>query len=183
MTTSAKNLDNMKDVIDEYVRLGFKGIFLRSLNPYGFAAEKKNELGYDIEKFVDKYFEALSYLIEINKKVYFQEYFTSLLLARILTPFSTGFVDLQSPAGVGISGVIYDYDGSVFPADEARMLARMGDRHFCLGNVYTDSYDSIFLEISSGKINMNQPSKVFVFESVCWNPWISLTFRFGVLLR
>lgn len=145
MTTSAKNLDNMKDVIDEYVRLGFKGIFLRSLNPYGFAAEKKNELGYDIEKFVDKYFEALSYLIEINKKVYFQEYFTSLLLARILTPFSTGFVDLQSPAGVGISGVIYDYDGSVFPADEARMLARMGDRHFCLGNVYTDSYDSIFL--------------------------------------
>lgn len=67
----------MKDVIDEYVRLGFKGIFLRSLNPYGFAAEKKNELGYDIEKFVDKYFEALSYLIEINKKYIFRN--TSLL--------------------------------------------------------------------------------------------------------
>lgn len=145
MTTSVKNLDNMNSVIDEYIRLGFKGIFLRSLNPYGFAAEKKKELGYDIEKFVEKYFEALTYLIEINKKVYFQEYFTSLLLARILTPFSTGFVDLQSPAGAGISGVIYDYDGSVFPADEARMLARMGDRHFCLGNVYTETYDSIFL--------------------------------------
>ncbi len=66
------------------------------------------------------------------------------MFSRILTPFSTGFVDLQSPAGAGISGVIYDFDGSVFPSDEARMLARMGDRHFCLGNVYNNTYKEIF---------------------------------------
>ena len=59
-------------------------------------------------------------------------------------PFSTGFVDLQSPSGAGISGVIYDYNGDVFPTDEARMLARMGDRHFLMGNVFNDSYESIF---------------------------------------
>lgn len=144
MTTSAKNINNLKDVIDEYIARGFNGIFIRSLNPYGFAAEKNEALGYSTDNFVKKYFESLDYIIELNKKIFFQEYFASLLLARILTPYSTGFVDLQSPAGAGICGAIYDYDGSVFPADEARMLARMGDRHFYLGNVHTNTYKEIF---------------------------------------
>ena len=63
----------------------------------------------------------------------------------MLTPFATGFVDLQSPAGVGISGAIYDYDGSVYVSDEARMMARFKNyffkfiKHFSnvrLGNYY-----------------------------------------------
>lgn len=144
MTTTTVNLNNLNNVIDEYIRLGFNGIFIRSLNPYGFAAEKNKELGYEADFFVKKYLEALDYIVSLNNKVYFQEYFASLLLSRILTPFSTGFVDLQSPAGAGICGVIYDYDGSVFPSDEARMLARMGDRHFCLGNVHFNNYKQIF---------------------------------------
>jgi MoaA/NifB/PqqE/SkfB family radical SAM enzyme len=65
-----------------------------------------------------------------------------------LTPFSTGFVDLQSPSGAGISGAIYDYDGSVYPADEGRMLSRMGDKRFLMGNVFNDDYIDIF----NGKI-------------------------------
>ena len=37
MTTSKYSLGRFKEIIDEYVRLGFNNIFLRSLNPYGFA--------------------------------------------------------------------------------------------------------------------------------------------------
>ena len=144
MTTTALSLKGIPAVIDEYLALGFNGIFLRSLNPYGFAAEKANLLGYDMYQFVEAYIEALKYIFAINKERFFFEYFATLLLSRILTPFSTGFVDLQSPAGTGISGAIYDYDGSVYPSDEARMLARMGDPHFRLGNVYSDSYKAIF---------------------------------------
>ena len=47
-----------------------------------------------------------------------------------MTPFSTGFVDLQSPSGAGIAGAIYYYNGDVYPTDEARMLAEMGDQSF-----------------------------------------------------
>jgi uncharacterized protein len=72
------------------------------------------------------------------------EYYTALLLTRILTPFATGFVDLQSPSGAGISGAIYDFDGDVYPADEGRMLARMGDQRFRLGNVHQDPYEDVF---------------------------------------
>lgn len=144
MTTTAFTLNHMKEVVDEYIKLGMDGIFIRSLNPYGFAAEQAEQLGYSMADYVENYFDVLNYIIALNKHVYFPEYFATLLLTRILTFYSTGFVDLQSPSGAGISGVIYDFDGSVFPADEARMLARMGDRHFCLGNIHHDSWEQIF---------------------------------------
>jgi His-Xaa-Ser system radical SAM maturase HxsB len=145
MTTSIDNIDYLQDVIMEYVRLGLSGIFIRSLHPYGLAAMNAEHLGYPVEHFVENFEKSLDFIIQLNLNgTRFMEFYTKLLLTRILTPFSTGFVDLQSPSGAGISGAIYDHNGDVFPADEARMLARMGDRRFFLGNVLKDSYESIF---------------------------------------
>jgi uncharacterized protein len=146
MTTTKDRLSDIKKIIDEYVKQGFGSIFLRALNPYGYAQHDKNKsLKYPMNEFIDAYKEAISYLIEINLAGYhLEEIYTSILLSRILTPFSTGFVDLQSPTGAGISGAIYDYNGDVYPADEARMLAKMGDRKFYMGNVNKDSYLKIF---------------------------------------
>ncbi len=145
MTTSRGNLHSLQNVVDEYVKLGFHGVFLRALNPYGFASDNQDELGYSMDEFLCQFKQCLDYIINLNLQGhYFVEYYTALLLSRILTPFSTGFVDLQSPSGAGISGVIYDYNGDVYPADEARMLNRMGDSYFCMGNVLTDDYQKIF---------------------------------------
>jgi len=145
MTTTVDNVDHIESVIDQYVSLGFRGIFIRPLNPYGLAIKNISTLSYTTEHFVEKYDSALDYIIQLNLKGYrFIEFFTNLLLTRILTPFSTGFVDLQSPSGAGISGAIYDHNGNVFPSDEARMLDRMGDKRFYLGNVMKDTYANIF---------------------------------------
>lgn len=143
MTTTNDSLSIVEDIIDEYVNLKFDGIFFRPLNPYGDAY--KNKLYYSPDHFFKMYQKGLEYIIEINKKgVYFCEYYTELLMKRILTPFSTGFVDLQSPSGAGISGVIYDYNGDVYPADEGRMLARMGNTYFKMGNIFQNTYQEIF---------------------------------------
>lgn len=145
MTTSKLSLGKLPEIVDEYVEKGFNNIFLRSLNPYGFAERDRDEVGYDIDAFIEEYKKVLDYIIEVNKKgIYFVETFTSLLLTRILTPFSTGFVDMQSPAGVGIGGVIYNYDGNVFVSDEARMLGSMGDLSFLMGNVLKNNYNEVF---------------------------------------
>jgi len=145
MTTTSDNLQYYKEIVDEYLKLGFHSIFFRSLNPYGDASINAPNLGYSMDDFTASYEEGLNYIIQLNLNgVFFIEGFTALLLRRILTPFATGFVDLQSPSGAGISGVIYDYNGDVYPADEARMLARMGDDFFLLGNVYKDKYSMIF---------------------------------------
>lgn len=145
MTTTKHSLGRFKEIIDEYLKLGFDSIFLRTLNPYGFAKQYKDKIAYPIEDFITNYKEGLDYIIEINKQgKFFMEGYAALLLKRILTPFATGFVDLQSPAGVGIAGAIYDWDGSVYVADEGRMLARFKDYTFKLGNVNTHSYQSMF---------------------------------------
>lgn len=148
LTITKSNLHNLKDVIDEYVNQGYNTVFLRALNPYGNAIQNKSDLDYSTEEFIEAYKGALEYIIKLNKMgTSFVECFATLFLSRILTPFSTGFVDLQSPSGAGISGVIYNYDGKIYPADEARMLARMGDDYFCMGTV-NDEYADIF----NGKI-------------------------------
>ncbi len=146
MTITKDNIGKLRSVIDEYVRLGFHGVFLRSLNPYGYAKKGSGEkLQYGIEDFVSAYKDAIQYIIQLNLSgINFAEYFATILLTRILTPFSTGFMDLQSPAGAGILGVIYNHNGDVYPTDEARMLAAMADRHFCLGNVKRNTYNQIF---------------------------------------
>jgi len=145
MTTSKYSIGRFRDVVDEYVRQGFKCVFFRSLNPYGFAEKYRSEIGYEIEEFIENYKDILTYVIDINKKgTYIEEGFASILLSRLLTPFSTGFVDMQSPAGVVICGVVYDYNGDVYISDEARMLASMGDKKFLIGNVNEHSYQEIF---------------------------------------
>jgi len=62
----------------------------------------------------------------------------------MLTSNNPGFVDLMSPSGMGIAAVVYNYDGTVHPSDESRMLAEMGDDTFKLGNVLENNYAEIF---------------------------------------
>lgn len=164
LTVSKSNLPYLKEVIDEYIRLGFDGVFIRALNPYGMATKNLDILGYPVEEFIDKYKKVLTYIIELNLKgTFFIDYYSALLIKRILTPFSTGFMDLQSPAGAGISGVIYDFNGDVYPTDESRMLARTGNNIFKIGNVVNNSYEEIFqnkilLDITKKSILQTTPS-------------------------
>lgn len=63
----------------------------------------------------------------------------------MLTDRATGYVDLRSPAGIGLGALVYNYDGRVFASDEGRMLAEMGDTSFELGHVGAASYRSLML--------------------------------------
>ena len=86
----------------------------------------------------------MNYIIDINiQGRFFVEEFTSILLRKILTPFTTGFVDLQSPSGIINSVIVYNYDGYVYASDESRMLAEYNDNTFKLGHI-TDKYESLF---------------------------------------
>ena len=142
MTTSELALDYPKEIVDEYVKDGFHDIFLRALNPYGLATENEDWERYN-DRFVDFYKAALDYIIELNKQgEFFREAYATIILRKILTPYSTGFVDLQSPAGTVNSVIIYNYDGYVYASDESRMLAENGDYTFRLGKI-TDKYEDI----------------------------------------
>lgn len=144
-TVTAFNVDHLREVVDEYVAQGLGSIFLRSLNPFGRAKTQREELGYTAERYLSAYADALDCILKLNLSGrYLREEYATILLTKILTPHSTGFVDLQSPAGCGIAGAIYDSNGDIYVSDEARMLARGGDTRFCIGNVHSSSWKEAF---------------------------------------
>ena len=143
MTTTEASLDRVEDIVDEYLRLNLDGIFLRPLSPYGFAVKTKAFRKYGAVNWLAFYERGLKYVLEINRRGrHFPEFYASLILKRMLTDRPLGYVDLRSPAGIGLGALVYNYDGKVFASDEGRMLAEMGDRTFELGTV-ADSYSSL----------------------------------------
>lgn len=163
MTTSKLSLEHPIEIIDEYVNLGFDSIFLRPISPYGFATKNEKNTKYDTETFLSFYKKGLAHIIDYNLNgKHLSEDYTTILLKKILTPFQTGYVDLQSPAGLINSVIVFNYDGYVYATDESRMLAEMGDFTFRLGHVAEDSYKDIFYgekvkELSKYWLNENIP--------------------------
>lgn len=146
MTTTKRSLGRVRDIIDEYVAQGFRGIFLRPMSPYGFAVKTKWFRAYSADEWIEFYHAGLDYILELNRSGYdFTEFYAATILAKMLTPFEPGYVDLRSPAGIGIAAIVYNYDGEVYASDESRMLAEMGDKTFRIGNVHADSYQEIML--------------------------------------
>jgi His-Xaa-Ser system radical SAM maturase HxsB len=143
MTTTEASLDRVEEIVDEYLRLDLDGIFLRPLSPYGFAVKTKAIRKYDSKGWLDFYSRGLRYVLAINRSGrHFPEFYAALILKRMFADRPLGYVDLRSPAGIGLGALVYNYDGKVFASDEGRMLAEMGDRTFELGTV-ADSYRSL----------------------------------------
>lgn len=173
MTTTEASLDRVEEIVDEYLRLNLDGIFLRPLSPYGFAIKTKAFRKYGSIDWLTFYERGLRYVLEINRRgTHFPEFYATLILKRMLSDRPIGYVDLRSPAGIGLGALVYNYDGKVFASDEGRMLAEMGDRTFELGTV-TDSYRSLVLsdkliELISSSLTQCAPEcSDCVFESHC----------------
>lgn len=146
MTTTEASLDRPEEIIDEYISRGFSSIFLRPISPYGFAVRTRVADRYNTEQWLEFYKKALDYVISVNQQgTYFREEYATLILRKMLTPWPTGYVDLQSPAGIGISAIVFNYDGSVYASDESRMLSEMGDDTFKLGELGVNKYEEIML--------------------------------------
>jgi His-Xaa-Ser system radical SAM maturase HxsB len=129
-------------IVDTYREHGFRSLFLRPLAPYGFAAKTRRALGYSVPEFMEFYERAMAHILKLNAQgVEIQEAMAAIMLRHILTPFHSGYVDLRSPAGAGLGVIVYNYDGGVYPSDEARMAAETGDGRFRLGSVHESLED------------------------------------------
>ena len=123
MTTSKYSLGNFKSIIDEYVRLGFNNIFLRSLNPYGFAKEHKDK--NEIKIFILYLMERIGYPLSLNdvSAILYQENlvsyfdcgdcFTELMDAKHILDSGTrteagDIAYVVSPTGIKIATELHD---------------------------------------------------------------------------
>lgn len=141
LTTTRETLPLWREVVDTYVELGCRALFLRALDPFGFADRTRQRLGYPVAEYLQFYRRAVDYMLELNRRgVEVLERYAAIFLTKILRGEDPGYLDLRSPSGAGIGALAYNYDGKVFTCDEGRMLHEMGDDTFLLGDVRSSSY-------------------------------------------
>jgi len=135
------SLRHPRKIVDEYIRLGLRGVHLRPLNPFAISHSAWKRLSFSADDFVVFYARAVDYILELNRKgKYFHERFAAIFLAKILGDIDPNYLDIRSPCGAGIGQLAYNYNGDVYTCDEGRMLSRRGENAFKLGNAVSDSY-------------------------------------------
>jgi radical SAM protein with 4Fe4S-binding SPASM domain len=136
VTTTKASLQMPEAIVDEYVRLGFDEIFVRPLAQHGFAKRNAPLMGYSSASFHDFYNRCFDRIMWWNRKgTPLREASAAIWFNKLLSPFDAGYVDLQSPTGAGSAVLVYNYDGYVYPSDEARMLTELGNTSLRLGRI------------------------------------------------
>lgn len=139
-TIDPRNPPEPDDLIDAFRSFGFESIFLRPINFQGFArkrhagAREQNDAwrAYH-ERFVRR-------LIERNwadRNAVLEETYFTICLRRVFQPGRERHVDLRNPNPLGVDYVVVDHDGTVYPTDEARMLARSRVIDLSIGHIAT----------------------------------------------
>jgi len=138
-TITKESLKYPKEIVDEFVKLGFSGIMSRNLNYAGFAKETWQEIGYSAEEFLEFWKKFFDYILELNKKgIYFNDSKIAVMLRMILSTKPRSFTCLGAPCGAIIGQIAYEHNGDIYACDEARSFDI-----FKMGNVKTHTYKDI----------------------------------------
>ena len=171
-TITRPSLTRWRDIVDQFVEVGCRAIFLRKLDPFGFAARSVKTLGYSMDEFLEFYANAVDYIIELNRQgVQVMERHAAIMLNKILADEEPNYLDLRTAGGACIGQIGYAPDGSIYSSDEGRFVAAMGDDMFRIGTV-NDSYRQLMSNASTralvmAGLNDGQPDCV----SCVYKPW------------
>lgn len=172
---------DFKALIDNFERFGIRSIYLRPINHQGFARRLKpkpdvlfrwNKLhGEFIETLIDHNFRT-SRLVE--------EYYFSLCLRRVLRLGVDSHVDLRNPNFFASDYIVVDYDGRLYPTDEARMLSRIGQIDLSVGSV-SDGIEYAKVELLNGSaFNNFDPDCIHcAYQPFCGSDPIDDISRYG----
>jgi His-Xaa-Ser system radical SAM maturase HxsB len=170
MTTSRRTFDFGKQVVDLYAELGMHTIFLRPLNPYGFALDTWQKIGYTADEYLAFYRATLDYIIEKNLAgTEIVEGTAAVFLNKLLTPDDPNFVDIRSPCGAGTGQIAYNFDGRLYTCDEARMTAAMGNELFQIGEAGVTSYRDAYTHPTVKAMAVASIQDSLPHCETCWN--------------
>ncbi|WP_374650571.1 His-Xaa-Ser system radical SAM maturase HxsB [Dongia sp.] len=159
-TITEATIDKPAATVDLYANLGFHGVFLRPVNYMGFARKQHAALSHDIAKWNKFYFLALDHIKEVNRTRYFEEFYLALQLRSIFAGLGTGFVDYRSPSRFGLDYCVIDFDGQIYPTDEARMLSRVRHVDLAIGSLSTGLARKRADELNAGAMHQGNPDCV-----------------------
>ena len=172
ITVTRFSLKYPTEIVDEYVRLGFKNIHLRFLNNLGDARPIWNKIGYTPAEFLPFWKKALDHILELNKKgIKIRERTGAIFAKKILTETDANFLDLRTPCGAAIGQLAYTPDGNIYTCDEARML---DEDLFRLGNVKQNSYLDIIKSKKTCSIVLASTNEGQICDYCVYKPYCGI---------
>ncbi len=164
MTTTRYSLNKHKEIIDEYVKQGFRTLFFRSISNLGCASDVWDKLGCSEEDFVEFYKKGIDYIVK--NKIPIRERLATYILKKILTKQDPGYLDLRSPCGAAIGQLAYNYDGSIYSCDEGRMVSDI----FKLGTV-NQTYKEVLTSDETCSLVASSVNDIYLCDECVYKPY------------
>jgi His-Xaa-Ser system radical SAM maturase HxsB len=170
-------------LIDSYASLGFNSIFLRPINYQGFARKRHQDSREQSAEWRDYYSGFVRRIIERNwedRSRVLEETYFSICLRRVFQPGADRHVDLRNPNPVGVDYIVVDYDGVVYPTDEARMLSRSKVIDLSIGHITTGWKSETFELLNQHSTNQFDPAcQRCAYQPFCGRDLIDDIARYG----
>lgn len=136
-TLNPQRLPDPAELLAGFDGLGIHALYLRPIAFHGFARKAHaGSRAHDAQWF--RFFDqVVDEIVRWNdeRETKFEEVSLTLALRRLLRPGVDTHADLRSPNWLGYDHLVVDYDGTLYPTDEARMLARSGIVDLSIGDV------------------------------------------------
>ena len=175
---------SITNIVDFFFEKKLPDIFLRPVNFQGFARKKFADISQGATDWLSVYFNALDYIAEKNQLGGHQlvETGLSIHLNRIFKPQSHNYVDLRNPNFLGKDYLVVDYDGKLYPTDEARMLSRIGLVDLEIGNIFEGLNEQKVDLLNSRSSNAGDPAcNECSFQPFCGVDNIDNISRYGTI--
>jgi radical SAM protein with 4Fe4S-binding SPASM domain len=174
---------DIDSVIDTFTRFGLTSIFLRPINYQGFA-RKRHSYARDADvswnEYHQKFVRELIQRNWIDRSRVLEETYLSVCLRRVFQPGIERHVDLRNPNPMGVDYVVVDYDGTLYPTDEARMLSRSGVIDLSLGQIGDDWRGEKWAELNQHSTNQFDPAcERCTYQPYCGRDLVDDIARYG----
>ena len=182
-TIDPRNPPIVDDIIDTFAGFGLNRIFLRPINYQGFARKRHSHSRENADSWKSFHRAFVRRLIERNwadRSRVLEETYLGICLRRIFQPGTDRHVDLRNPNPMGVDYLVVDYDGTLYPTDEARMLARSGVVDLSLGMVGDDWRSEKWHELNRHSTNQFDPAcERCAFQPYCGRDLVDDIARYG----
>lgn len=172
-------------VVDTFSGLGLTSIFLRPINYQGFARKRHEASRETHSGWADYHRAFVRRLIERNwtdRSQVLEETYLSICLRRIFQPGAERHVDLRNPNPMGVDYLVVDYDGQLYPTDEARMLSRSGIIDLSLGRIGDDWRGETWKRLNAHSTNQFDPDcSRCAYQPYCGRDLVDDLARYGTL--
>lgn len=180
-TVDLRNPVDPNILIDTYEKFGLRSIYLRPINQQGFARHVAPGK-YAAAEWSAYHRRFVQALIARNYEAdeTFEEFYLTHAIRRVMRAGTDNHVDLRNPNILGDGYLVVDYDGALYPTDEARMMSRVGQIDLSIGHVATGLTRERLAELNASSFNDLDPDcQHCAFQPYCGTDVIDDISRYG----